>query len=300
MGRGLLSSKSNQKKPYKNVRYIVAVAAGKGGVGKSTVSANLALTLQKMGYDVGVFDADIYGPSMGLMMPLEKPIEINEAVITPGEFQGVKVVSMDYFKESPLIVRAPVANGLILECIEKVEWGELDYLIVDFPPGTGDVQLTLMQSLSFSCGLLVTMPQEISLIDVRKAAHMFHHMGVAIGGVVENMSYYEDAMGHKVALFGEGGGKALCEMYGIPSFFQVPLQTEVSKCGDQGLALPMTFAESSAAKAFEKVAVSLREILYTLEKFAQEGMEPFEFQWKENLEDADSDQRAEAAFKRIT
>ncbi len=283
MGQNLLGSDLQVQKNLKGVRYIVGVAAGKGGVGKSSVTVNLALTLQRSGYQVGVFDADVYGPSLGMMMPLETPLVVGQEKIVPGTFQGVQVVSLSHLRPSSqaMMVRAPVANGLILECIKQVSWAELDYLIVDFPPGTGDIQLTLMQTLPFSGAVLVTTPQEISLLDVQKAAHMFHHMGVPIIGVVENMSYFVDAAGGKYTPFGEGGGKKIADTFGIPFLGQVPIDSEVSRCGDLGIPLPFAFPEKEVSKIFHQVAFSLRDILYTLEETEKECLKQFEYTWKE-------------------
>jgi ATP-binding protein involved in chromosome partitioning len=288
MSQSLLESNASLQKNLRKVRYIIAVAAGKGGVGKSSVSVNLALTIQKMGYQVGVLDTDIYGPSLGMMMPLETPMSLLDDQLNPGLFQGVKVVSLAYLKSEPMMVRAPVANGLIMECINNAFWDELDYLIVDFPPGTGDVQLTLMQSLPFSGAILVTTPQEISLLDVQKAAHMFHHMAVPILGVVENMSYFIDPSGQKHCFFGEGGGFKLAETYGIPFLGQIPIDQQVSMCCDRGIAFPFAFPTSFVAEVFQKVAVSLRDILYTLEEAEKVCLKRFEYTWREMDLDDDS------------
>jgi ATP-binding protein involved in chromosome partitioning len=283
MSRSLLESDASVEKNLKAVRYIVAVAAGKGGVGKSSLAVNLALSLQKEGYQVGIFDADVYGPSLGMMMPPEKPLSISEDKILPGLFQGVQVVSLSHLKpySQALMVRAPVANGLILEFVKKIAWGELDYLIVDFPPGTGDIQLTLMQTLPFSGALLVTTPQEISLLDVGKAAHMFHHMGVPIVGVVENMSYFIDPSGVKHRFFGEGGGKKISDSFGSPFLGEVPIDPEVSRCGDLGIALPFACDKSPAYFAFKEIAKGVRDVLYTLEEAEKVCLKQFEYTWKE-------------------
>lgn len=288
MGRSLLESNANVEKNLKAVRYILAVAAGKGGVGKSSLSVNLALSLQKAGYQVGIFDADVYGPSLGMMMPPEKPLNAREDKIFPGLFEGVEVVSFSHLRPSSqgLMVRAPVANGLILECIKKISWGELDYLVVDFPPGTGDIQLTLMQTLPFSGAVLVTTPQEISLLDVGKAAHMFHHMGVPIVGVVENMSYFIDPSGVKHRFFGEGGGKKISDLFGCPFLGEIPIDPEVSRCGDLGIALPFKYEGSPAALAFKEIARKSAEILYVLEEAEKVCLKQFEYVWKEVGTDA--------------
>ncbi len=283
MSRSLLESDASVEKNLKAVRYIVAVAAGKGGVGKSSLAVNLALSLQKEGYQVGIFDADVYGPSLGMMMPPETPLSVSEDKILPGLFQGVQVVSLSHLKpySQALMVRAPVANGLILEFVKKIAWGELDYLIVDFPPGTGDIQLTLMQTLPFSGALLVTTPQEISLLDVGKAAHMFHHMGVPIVGVVENMSYFIDPSGVKHRFFGEGGGRKISDSFGSPFLGEVPIDPEVSRCGDLGIALPFACDKSPAYFAFKEIAKGVRDVLYTLEEAEKVCLKQFEYTWKE-------------------
>ncbi|MBX9923942.1 MAG: Mrp/NBP35 family ATP-binding protein [Rhabdochlamydiaceae bacterium] len=268
----------------KDVRYIVAVAAGKGGVGKSSMAVNLALTWQKLGYQVGIFDADVYGPSLGIMMPLEKPVQIQKEHIEPGIFQGVQAMSLAYIKpnKEAVMARAPVANGLIAQCIEQVAWRDLDYLIVDFPPGTGDIQLTLMQMLPFSGAVLVTTPQEVASLDVQKAAQMFRHMGVSLLGVIENMSYFQDpntSVRHFV--FGEGGGVKISEQFGVPFLGQVPIDPEISRCADRGIALPFACPESLASRSFEEMAVKLGQILFTLEEAEKVCLKQFEYVWKE-------------------
>ncbi len=290
MSPSLLDPNSRLQKKIKEIRYIIAIAAGKGGVGKSSVSVNLALTIQKLGYQVGILDADIYGPSLGMMMPLETPLTILEERIYPGLFHGVKVVSLSYLKQplQAMMVRAPVANGLILECIEKVSWGELDYLIVDFPPGTGDIQLTLMQNLPFSGGILVTTPQEVSLLDVQKAAHMFRQMGVSILGVIENMSYFIDPSGEKHCFFGKGGGKKIADSFGVPFLAQIPIDHEVSRCGDLGIGLPFAFPVNFVSCIFQEIAISIREIVYSLEEAEKVCLKQFEYVWKEMSLDASS------------
>lgn len=283
MSQSLLQTSSALSKKLQSIRYIIAVAAGKGGVGKSSVSVNLSLTLQKLGYQVGVLDADIYGPSLGVMMPLEKNIIIEEGKIIPGLFHNVKVISIAHLKPESqgLMVRAPVANGLIMHCIEEAVWGELDYLIVDFPPGTGDVQLTLMQALPFSGALLVTTPQKVALTDVEKAAHMFHQMGVPILGVIENMSYFLDEKGDKHSFFGEGGGEKVARYFGIPFLGALPVHEEVSRCGDLGISLPFHFPLNPVSSILEKIALNLRDFLFEWEQNAEGVLKDFEYHWKE-------------------
>jgi ATP-binding protein involved in chromosome partitioning len=268
----------------KDVRYIIGVAAGKGGVGKSSMAVNLALTWKKLGYQVGIFDADIYGPSLGMMMPLDIPLQIQKEFIEPGIFQGVQAMSLAYLKpnKEAVMARAPVANGLIAQCIEQVNWKDLDYLIVDFPPGTGDIQLTLMQMLPLSGVVLVTTPQEVAGLDVQKAAQMFLHMGVSLLGVIENMSYFLDPVTSvRHFVFGEGGGEKIARQFGIPFLGQVPIDSNLSRCGDLGIAFPLDFSDSLTAHSFQKIATCLSENLFILEEAKKVCLQQFEYAWKE-------------------
>ena len=197
------------------VRRVVAVAAGKGGVGKSTLALNLALNLSKKGWRVGLMDADLYGPSLRKMLPEEVPPSQHPQVqdrIIPAQSGGIKMISMAYFiaDGDPASVRAPIANGIIKQFIHLVEWGDLDFLLIDFPPGTGDIQLTLMQEGCLSGAIVVTTPQEIALLDVTKAVAMFRHMQVPLIGLVENMSHYLDSRGTEGLSFWSGWRGALC------------------------------------------------------------------------------------------
>ena len=271
---------------FSKIRYIIAVAAGKGGVGKSSMSVGLACSLKEAGYDVGILDADIYGPSLGRMMPLEVLITKDEASgkLYPGEFQGVKALSLAHLRPDgeAMIVRAPIANGIILQCIQETCWGDLDYLIIDFPPGTGDIQLTLMQEIPFSAAILVTTPQEISLIDVKKAAQMFHHMGVPIIGIIENMAYFQDPDSQKKhRLFGEGGGKKLSDLFGAPFLGEMPIDPNLCSSAEQGVNFIRSFKESPAAKKFHEIALLLRDLLFEMESFEGSYSKKFELIWKE-------------------
>lgn len=271
-------------KNISNIRYVIAVAAGKGGVGKSSVSVGLALSLKQAGFEVGVLDADIYGPSIAKMMPLEEGIVRDDVSFYPGSFQGVKTFSLAYLKPEgeAMIVRAPVANGLILQCIRDVSWGALDYLIVDFPPGTGDIQLTLMQEVSFSGAILVTTPQEISLIDVQKAAQMFHSMGVPILGIVENMAYFEEPSSQaKHYLFGKGGGGKLSKLFGAPLLGEIPIDPNLCLCGDLGLSVIKKFPGTISVKKFQEIALLAGDILFELESLDGKYLKNFELVWEE-------------------
>lgn len=222
------------------IKYTIAVASGKGGVGKSTVTVNLALALKKLGYKVGVMDTDIYGPSVRKMLPEEQLPSQRGPIIQPALCQGIKMISMAYFsKESEAsAVRAPIANGLIIQFQKNVEWGELDYLLIDFPPGTGDVQLTLCQQAHLTGAVMVTTPQEVALLDVKKAIHLFEQLKVPIVGIVENMSYYAiPETRERHYLFGKGGGEKLAQEYCLPFLGAIPIDADICRCGDLGLSL---------------------------------------------------------------
>lgn len=273
-------------KHFSNVRFIFAVAAGKGGVGKSSMAVNLAFALQKDGYSVGVLDADLYGPSLGHMMPLDVPLRKdydNEASFFPGECQGVKVFSLSHVRSSehPMSVRAPVVNGLILQGVKEIIWGELDYLLVDFPPGTGDIQLTLLQNIPFSGAVIVTMPGKISVIDVKKAAKMFDQVGVPILGVIENMTYFvEPSSLKKHYLFGEGGGLEVAKVFGVPLLGEVPVDSDLSRAGNEGKNFIHERKDSFTASVICKIASEIKESLFALESLQGSFLKQFELIWE--------------------
>lgn len=225
-------------KPISNVKNIVAIAAGKGGVGKSTVTVNIALALKEAGYSVGVMDTDLYGPSIRKMMPEETMPTRNEQILIPAiSSSGIKTMSMAYFShnDEAVIVRAPIANGYIDQFVNNVAWGDLDVLLIDFPPGTGDIQITLSQKARLTGAVLVTTPQEVAVMDVRKAANLFKKVQIPILGVVENMSYYSlPTTEERVFLFGQGGGKSLAKELGSSFLGEVPIDPEICKRGDDG------------------------------------------------------------------
>jgi ATP-binding protein involved in chromosome partitioning len=218
--------KNNQHK--ENLRSgpkIIGVLSGKGGVGKSTLTAELARVLKERGLEVGVLDGDLYGPSMRALLPEEILPQTKGEKVVPARSQGISVISSAYFPahRAPVGVRAPIANQIIAQFIEEVEWGPLDALLVDFPPGTGDIQMTLMQKLPFDGVFVVTTPQELSVIDVEKAIVMAQKMGVPLLGVIENMSYFKDDTGKKHYPFGKGGGAALAKTYSLPLIAEIPI-----------------------------------------------------------------------------
>jgi ATP-binding protein involved in chromosome partitioning len=252
-GRGL-----GEKVTVPGVRNIVAVSSGKGGVGKSTVAVNIAAALARDGARVGLMDADVYGPNVPLMLGASKVRpEIAGNKLVPVEAHGVRLMSMALLKpgDEPMILRGPILHGLVRQFLQDVLWGELDYLIVDMPPGTGDVQLSLAQLVPVQGAVLVTTPQDVAVADVRRALRMFETVAVPVLGVVENMSYFvAPDTGARYNIFGEGGGQRLAEMYGVPFLGAVPLGMEVREGGDKGVPVVVGQPASPQAEAFRRVA----------------------------------------------
>lgn len=240
------------------VKNIIAVSSGKGGVGKSTVAVNLAVALAADGAKVGIMDADVYGPNVPLMLGTGygQP-EILNGQLVPIEAHGIKMISMAVLvpPDKPMILRGPMLHGVVRQFLTDVNWGELDYLIVDMPPGTGDVQLSLAQLVPVQGAVLVTTPQEVSLSDVRRAVKMFETVNVPVLGVIENMSYFiAPDTGNRYEIFGKGGGMKLSEEYGLNFLGEVPLGMEVREGGDQGVPVVVGSPDSPQAAAFRKVA----------------------------------------------
>jgi ATP-binding protein involved in chromosome partitioning len=252
-GRGI-----GDKVTMPGVRNIIAVSSGKGGVGKSTVAVNLSVALALDGARVGLMDMDVYGPNVPLMLGAnEARPEVEEGKLLPIEAYGVRLMSMAILQpgDKPMIVRGPILHGLVKQFLTDVKWGELDYLIVDMPPGTGDVQLSLAQLVPVQGAVLVTTPQEVAVMDVRRALRMFETVAVPVLGVVENMSYFvAPDTGIRYNIFGEGGGQKLAETYGVPFLGAVPLGLEVREGGDNGVPVVVGQPESVQAVAFRKVA----------------------------------------------
>jgi ATP-binding protein involved in chromosome partitioning len=237
------------------VRYVVAVASGKGGVGKSTVAANLALALQARGGRVGLMDADIYGPSIPLMMGI--PGTINPQITPlPLERYGLRLMSMGFLvpPTQAVIWRGPMVHKAVNDFLTQIDWGALDYLVIDLPPGTGDAQLTLTQTAPLSGAVIVTTPQEVSLIDARKGLEMFRQVRVPVLGIVENMSYFVGADGRRYEIFRHGGGHKLADEAGVPFLGEVPIDPRVAECGDDGDPIVHKYPDSPVAKAYQALA----------------------------------------------
>ncbi len=244
------------------VRYKVAVASGKGGVGKSTVAANLALALRAGGATVGLLDADIYGPSQQMMMGCtDKPMVNADEKILPVDGNGVKVMSLGFLMDpdQPVIWRGPMVMKALQQFIEDVEWGALDYLVVDLPPGTGDAQLTMTQQVPLDGAVIVTTPQDVALIDARKGLAMFQKVNVPVLGVIENMSAFVcPHCGTVSEIFKHGGGRRTAEQLGVPFLGDVPIDPEIVVGGDAGAPIVVAHPESVAARAFAAVAAAVR------------------------------------------
>ncbi len=241
------------------IRNVVAIASGKGGVGKSTVAVNVAVALAQAGARVGLLDADIYGPNVPTMMGVNRIPPIKEKLIVPAEAYGVKIMSIGFLvsPDQPLIWRGPMLHSAIQQFINDVDWGDLDYLIVDLPPGTGDAQLSLTQSIPLSGGIIVTLPQKVSLEDARRGLQMFKAMDVPVFGVIENMSYLEMPDGTQVDVFGHGGGAELAHESGVPLIGTIPLEPSVREGGDTGVPIVISNPDSKVAKALIGVAEDL-------------------------------------------
>jgi len=253
------------KNPIPGVRHIIAVASGKGGVGKSTVASNLAAAFGKMGWKVGLCDCDLYGPSIGIMFgTTDRPMINDQEEIIPIRRHGLSLMSMSFLveEEAPVILRGPMVTRYTQQFLRSVAWGELDVLVLDLPPGTGDIQLTIVQTVSLSGAVVVSTPQEVALIDARKAVAMFNKVNVPILGLVENMSYFLcPDNGKRYDLFGHGGGRKEAERQNVPLLAEVPIEMEARQASDEGMPVVLKSPESASAKAFQQLADALQLIL---------------------------------------
>jgi len=251
--------------PLPGVQNILAVASGKGGVGKSTVATNLAVALSMAGLHTGLLDADIYGPSIPLMMGVQDRPQVTTANrILPFFNHGVKMQSLGFFlgENSPVIWRGPMVMRAVQQLLQDTEWGELDVLVVDLPPGTGDVQLTLAQTVPLTGAILVTTPQDLALLDVKKGAEMFKQVGAPLLGIVENMSFFTcPDCGKETEIFRRGGGQKESARLGIPLIGRIPLEPEVCDAGDTGVPVAIGHPDSQAGAEFHKIAAAMVEIL---------------------------------------
>jgi ATP-binding protein involved in chromosome partitioning len=239
------------------VRHTIAVSSGKGGVGKSTVAVNLALSLARTGAQVGIIDADVYGPDLPLMLGTRGRPGMFDNRIIPVDAHGIKVMSIGLLvgDKEPLVWRGPMIHSFIQQMLRDVLWGALDYLVFDMPPGTGDAQLSLSQVIPLSGVVMVTTPQDVALLDVRKAIGMFQRLNVPMLGIVENMSYFiAPDTGARYHIFGEGGGQRVAEEYGVPLLAQLPLDPETRKGGDEGAPITVRRPDSAQAQAFRELA----------------------------------------------
>lgn len=255
----------NQPQPQRllpDVKHIVAVSSGKGGVGKTTVSVNLAIGLAKTGAKVGLLDADIYGPNVPMMLGANQQPTTDGEKIVPLEAHNIKLMSLGVITDenTPIIWRGPIVGKVIQQFMVDVLWGELDYLVVDLPPGTGDAQLTLSQTVPLSGAVIITTPQNVALEDVHRSIEMFRKVNVPLLGIVENMSYFMcPCCGDRTPIFGEGGGVRIADAFRLPLLGQIPLQPEIRVGGDEGT--PIALGDSETAQSFANIAQTLKDML---------------------------------------
>lgn len=263
------------KAPIAGVKNLVAVASGKGGVGKTTVAVNLAIALKNMGHSVGLLDADVYGPNVPVMLGTnEQPRAVDERTIVPVEAYGLKMISMGLLNpgDKPLVWRGPMLHSVIQQFLRSTQWGELDYLIVDLPPGTGDVQLTLIQSVSVSGAVVVTTPSIVALADVRKAIEMFRQVNVEILGVVENMSHFNcPHCNGRIDVFGHGEGQHMAKSFGVPFLGEIEIDPQIRIGGDTGKPVASLGEDAPGSKSIYAMA---RNVVARLEVVNQSASAP--------------------------
>ena len=263
------AKKLPEKENIHGVKNTIAVASGKGGVGKSTVAVNLAASLARSGANVGLLDLDIYGPSIPTMMGINEPIQVNaEGKMKPVVNYNIKMMSVGFVLEedAPLIWRGPLVMQIVKQFLKDVEWGELDYLVIDLPPGTGDAQLTLAQTIPLTGAVVVTTPQDISLIDARRAITMFEKITVPVLGIIENMSYFLcPHCGKKTEIFSSGGGEKTSQKYDIPLIGNIPIDTEIRAGGDAGKPIVISNPESPQSVEFGTIAGAVASMISILD-----------------------------------
>ena len=250
--------------PVPGVKNIIAVASGKGGVGKSTVAVNLAVALRELGYHVGIMDADIYGPSLQIMMGIhQRPLAQGNQII-PLEKDGIKLMSVGFLldQRSPVIWRGPMVTKMVQQFLKNVLWGELDFLIIDLPPGTGDTQLTLVQTTPLSGAVIVTTPQDVALIDARRGLEMFNKVNTRVLGIVENMSYFQcPHCGERTDIFSSGGGERVAAELGVSLLAEIPLDPAIREGGDRGNPIVQAQPENPQTKTFKDLATRIAGLL---------------------------------------
>ena len=254
---GQTQDSEEKKLQISNIKYFVAVASGKGGVGKSTVAVNLALAASKLRENVGLMDADIWGPSAPIMLGTnEKPSTNDRKKLNPIKKFGINIMSIGFLisEDDTVIWRGPMVHSAIKQFLEDVDWKDTEHLFIDLPPGTGDAQLSLIQNAPITGGIIVTTPQDVALIDVKRGIHMFRKLNVPVLGVVENMSYLSCPHCDKeIDIFGRGGGFKMAEKFNVPFLGEIPIDPEIRKCGDYGNPIVLSSPESVASKSFMKI-----------------------------------------------
>lgn len=254
---------AKERKPIEGIRHVIAVASGKGGVGKSTTSVNLALALQKLGLKVALLDADIYGPSIPRMLGIQERVKSEDGkTLNPHQKFGLTVMSLGFMsdEETPAIWRGPMAQGALQQLIRQVNWGGQDVLVIDLPPGTGDIQLSLVQTVPLSGAVIVSTPQDIALIDARKGLNMFRKLETPVLGIVENMSYFAcPHCGEHTHIFDHGGAEREAQRLDVPFLGAIPLQAKIRETSDQGHPIVISDADSPAARCYLEIAEKVRK-----------------------------------------
>lgn len=278
---GLKQKSTNKSSALAGVKNILAVASGKGGVGKSTTAVNLAYCLSQKGAKVGLLDADIYGPSLSIMTGVSDPQHLDGNRLVPPQVHGIKVISISMFSshDKAQILRGPMAANFVNQFLTNVDWGELDYLIIDYPPGTGDIQLTISQLAKLTAAIMVTTPQDIAVADVRKAIHMFEVLKVPVLGIVETMSYFIcDGCDKKHHIFKEGGAKKLGQTLNLPVLGQIPIDTEIVRLTDSGFDQPAT--KTTGLYAYEKASNIIMNEVQHLKAYSHNALDSFSLSWR--------------------
>jgi len=269
-------SPDGQRQPLPGVKNVIAVGAGKGGVGKTTVSVNLAIALAKAGSRVGIVDGDIYGPNVPIMLGLKTQLMTDGQKIVPAEKYGLQVISMGFLTsdDAPIIWRGPMLHGALQQFFREVRWAELDYLVIDLPPGTGDVALSLSQTVPVAGAIVVTTPQQVSLADSRRAVAMYRKLNIPTLGIVENMSHFVcPSCGHEADIFGRGGGEKMAADMGVPFLGRIPVYQPIREGGDTGVPIVVSEPESPAARAF-MAAAERAAARVSIASFARGDMPP--------------------------